>query len=315
MRIFLDERGSFSWRQPGWSIVAVVGMCELDGTFEAVLGRLRAFKRTLPKERRSASGEIKGAVLTDQELATFVWDVLPRDRGLAHVSLVGFDSRQTPRDALPVFAKHWRRAGLANTTDTRRARINEWSKSSTKRGGNRLAARNAVAIADALTHFAIALLANEHDDGRELAALSYVIDRSSRIRGERQEYLWRQILNSALCTRSEQDPFPQSRQWPDDHAFLAKYRRDEGLDFRELWRKISSVTRSRRQDCGLRILSRRSRFDTSRTTRLLPPGNACGPSSWVRVGGSCTPWLPPSVLPNKEAFDLCSLSGLFRSTL
>jgi hypothetical protein len=49
MRVFIDESGSFSWRQPGWSIVAAVGICELDGTFEASVEHLRAFERSLPK--------------------------------------------------------------------------------------------------------------------------------------------------------------------------------------------------------------------------------------------------------------------------
>lgn len=93
-----------------------------------------------------------------------------------------------------------------------------------------------VAIADALTHSVIALLADEHDDGRELAELAYVIDRSSRIRGEREEYLWRQVLDSALCARSEHEPFPQIRQWPGDNAFVAKYGHRGAFDFRELWR-------------------------------------------------------------------------------
>ncbi len=95
------------------------------------------------------------------------------------------------------------------------------------------------AIADALDHSVVALLDDRHDDGRELAALSYVLDRSSRIRGERQEYLWRQILNSALCGRSTREPFPHITQWPKDHAFVAKYGYGQGLDLRALWRGIT----------------------------------------------------------------------------
>ena len=94
MRIFIDESGSFSWQRPELSIVAAIGVCERDGTLRAMLERLRAFERSLPKERRAPGGEIKGSALTDQELATFVWDVLPRKRESAHVSLIGFDSRE-----------------------------------------------------------------------------------------------------------------------------------------------------------------------------------------------------------------------------
>lgn len=260
MRAFLDESGSFSWQMPGWSVVAAVGICELDGTLEGMLERLRAFERSLPKERRSPSGEIKGAVLTDQELATFVWDVLPRDRGLAHVSLVGFDSRETPQDVARRFRDALAKGGArerlryASAKNQRMVQVVDevgaWIRRRSEQDICWLLAVQ-IAIADALTHSAVALLADDHDDGRELAALSYVVDRSSRIRGERQEYLWQQILNSALCARSEQDPFPHIRQWPDDHAFVAKYSRDEGFDFRELWRGITFG--DSQQTPGLRI--------------------------------------------------------------
>ncbi len=260
MRVFLDESGSFSWRQPGWSIVAAVGVCELDGTLEAVLERLRAFERSLPKERRSASGEIKGAVLTDRELATFVWDVLPRDRALAHVSLVGFDSRATPRDDAARFREALAKGGArerhryASSKNQRMVQVVDeavaWIRRRSDEDVGWLLAMQ-IAIADALTHSVIALLADDHDDGRELAELSYVIDRSSRIRDDRQEYLWRQILNSALCDRSKQEPLPQVREWTDHHAFVAKYGCAEGLDFRELWRGIKF--RDSQQTPGLRV--------------------------------------------------------------
>lgn len=260
MRVFIDESGSFSWQHPGWSIVAAVGICELDGTLEAVVQRHRAFERSLPKERRSSSGEIKGAVLTDQELATFVWDVLPRGRELAHVSLVGFDSRETPREVAARFRDALSTGGArerhryASKQNQRMVQVVEevgaWIRRRSEQDIGWLLAVQ-VAIADALTHSVIALLADEHDDGRELAELAYVIDRSSRIRGERQEYLWRQVLNSALCARSEHDPFPQIRQWPNDNAFVAKYGYDRAFDFRELWRGIKFS--DSQQTPGLRI--------------------------------------------------------------
>src|SRR5882724_367175 len=111
MRVFIDESGSFSWQHPGWSIVAAIGICELDGTLASILDRMRAFERTLPNERRSSCGEIKGAVLTDRELATFVWEVLPRNREFAHVSLVGFDSRDTPRSVAARFREDLAKGG------------------------------------------------------------------------------------------------------------------------------------------------------------------------------------------------------------
>src|SRR5436190_24140818 len=46
-------------------------------------------------------------------------------------------------------------------------------------------------------------------------------------------------------------PCPRVRQWRDDHAFVAKYGRGEGLDLRELWRGI--VFADSQQTPGLRI--------------------------------------------------------------
>ena len=261
MRVFIDESGSFSWQRPGWSIVAAVGICELDGTLEAILDRFRAFERSLPKERRSLSGEIKGSVLMDQELATFVWDVLPRTRDLAHVSLVGFDSMETPRDVVARFRETLAKDGTRRERHRYSSKRNQrmvqvvdetaaWIRRRSDEDIGWLLATH-IAIADALTHSVVALLDDRHDDGRELAELSYVLDRSSRIQGERKGYLWRQVLNSALCGRSERIPFPHIRQWRDDHAFVAKYGYGDGLDLRALWRGITFE--NSQQVPGLRI--------------------------------------------------------------
>lgn len=248
MRVFVDESGSFSWQKPGWSIVAAVGICELDGTFDAMLARFRAFEGGLPRERRSESGEIKGSALSDQELAAFVWEVLPRDREQTHVSLVGFDSRRSPRDVVARFRELLAKGGArerhryASQQNQRMVQVVDevaaWARRRSEEDIGWLLATQ-IAIADALSHSVIALLDDKHNNGRELAELSYVLDRSSRIRGDRKEYLWRQILNSALCARSAHEPFPHIAQWPTNHAFMVKYGYAEGLDLRALWRNIT----------------------------------------------------------------------------
>jgi hypothetical protein len=260
MRVFIDESGSFSWKRPGWSIVAAVGIRERGGALEAVIKRLLDFERSLPKERRTPGGEVKGASLTDRELATFVWDVLPRDRAITHASLVGFDTSRTAQHVVRQFRTDLE-MGCAPEGDRYAARrdrrmaqvVSEaatWIHRRSEQEVGWLLALH-VAIADALTHAVVGLLGVEHDDGLELAALSYVIDRSSRIRGKREEYIWRQVLNSGLCAYSRAEPFPAMRQWPQDHPFLAKYWRGNGFDFRELWREVEFG--DSQQTPGLRI--------------------------------------------------------------
>ena len=261
MRVFIDESGSFSWQRPGWSIVASVGVCELDGTLEAMIERFRTFERSLPPVRRSSSGEIKGSVLTDQELARFVWEVLPRSRDLAHVSLVGFDSRETSRETATRFRE------VLASDGTRRARHRYASKGDQpmvqlmdetaawirRRSPEDLGwlVATQVAIADALVHSVAVLQDDQHNDGRELAALSYVLDRSSRVQGKRKEHIWSKVLNSLLCARSAEDPFPHPNHWPAEHAFVAKYSRANGFDFSELWRGMTFA--NSQETPGLRI--------------------------------------------------------------
>lgn len=261
MRVFIDESGSFSWSRPGWSIVAAVGLCELDGTLDAVLTRFREWERSLPAERRASSGEIKASALTDHELATFVWDVLPRKRQLAHVTFCGFDSRETSREVAARFRELLVRDGTrkdrhrhASAKNQRMVQAVDETQAWIRRRSDEdigwmLALQTAIGAA--LHHSVIALLDDKHDDGRELAELSFVIDRSRRIRDRRQEQVWRSILNSFLCARSRREPFPLVRQWPADHAFLVKYTHGTNLDLSELWRSITFA--DSQQTPGVRI--------------------------------------------------------------
>ncbi len=200
MRVFVDESGSFSWQRPGWSIVAAVGVCELDRSLDEILARFRDFERSLPQERRSPSGEIKGSVLTDRQLATFVWDVLPRSREPAHVSLVGFDSRGTSRDQVAHFRETLAKGG------TRRERRRYAAKGDQRMGQvvDEMAAwirrrsdedigwllATLAAIGDALTHSVVALL----DDSRTFDSTE--LPRTSRS----------MVANSPGCPTCSTDP-------------------------------------------------------------------------------------------------------------
>jgi hypothetical protein len=96
MRILIDESGAFNWKRPGWSVIAAVGVAERDGTDEALASRLRHWERGLPPSRREG-GEVKGRLVTDDELAAFVVTVLEPDRAKNQVTLCGFDSSRTSR--------------------------------------------------------------------------------------------------------------------------------------------------------------------------------------------------------------------------
>jgi hypothetical protein len=175
MKVFIDESGTFSWRRPQWSIIAAVGICELDETFDRMLPRFKAFERSLPPERREASGEIKGSSLTDQELATFVWDVLPRERALVHVSLTGFHPSAATRESVIEFRDQLSTVALEKERHRYASAQNRRMVQTVDEGASWIRRRSPedicwlvalqTAINDALTHSVIALL-GANDDGR-----------------------------------------------------------------------------------------------------------------------------------------------------
>ena len=71
MQVFVDESGAFDWSNVGMSVLAAVGVAEHDGTHRQLVSRLRHWERSLPRGRREG-GEVKGRLVTDDELAGFV---------------------------------------------------------------------------------------------------------------------------------------------------------------------------------------------------------------------------------------------------
>ena len=240
MQVFVDESGAFDWSNVGMSVLAAVGVAEHDGTHRQLVSRLRHWERSLPRGRREG-GEVKGRLVTDDELAGFVRYVLDRNRSRNHVSLCGFDSTRTSRtdvarfrsqlctSATPEFLRY---AAAGKPRSARKVReLIGWLGGRSEQQVAWLVCLQAV-LAMALQH---AVIAQMDGEDRELGELRFVIDRSW-ITNPRHVDFWHNVLNSGLNDRSRRHPLALPRHWQPTHAFRRAYDRDAGLDLRALWR-------------------------------------------------------------------------------
>jgi hypothetical protein len=72
MNIYIDESGTFDWRNPGVSLFC--GVVVPDRASEALFERFSQWRRSLIGSSRE---EIKGSRLTGPQLSSFVSQVLP----------------------------------------------------------------------------------------------------------------------------------------------------------------------------------------------------------------------------------------------
>ncbi len=241
MRVFVDESGTFGWKSPGWSIVAAVGITEGDGAYEAVAIRLRRWERSLPPSWRDG-GEIKGRLLSDDDLTEFVVTVLESHRAKMQITLGGFDSSRSTRSELTGYRD---RLGTLATPELLRY-VAAHNRRMTQTVGELIGwvrgrSEEQVAwlvclqntFAHALQHAVVALM---DGDDRELADIRLVVDRSW-LRNQRHLNLWHALINSALNERSRTYPLELPNHWPPTHAFRRAYDHEGGLDLRALWRR------------------------------------------------------------------------------
>src|SRR5262245_3700657 len=95
MNIFIDDSGSFSWSNPGISLFC--GLTVPDRDLETLEDRWHGWKRSILGNRRN---ELKGSALTERQLDSLSYKVLPPDDRDVWLSYVGADTRRSREDVV-----------------------------------------------------------------------------------------------------------------------------------------------------------------------------------------------------------------------
>lgn len=98
MNIFIDDSGAFSWAPPGISLFC--GVTVPDRAIEALEERLLRWKRSVIGKRKD---ELKGCNLTDRQLDSFSYKVLPPNDRQVWLTYVGADTRRNREELVRTY--------------------------------------------------------------------------------------------------------------------------------------------------------------------------------------------------------------------
>jgi hypothetical protein len=222
MNIFIDDSGSFSWSKPGTSLFC--GLTVPDRDLETLEDRWRRWKRSIFGNR---GDELKGSALTERQLESFSYKVLPQEDRDVWLTYVGADTRRSRED---IVAKYRDQSAdtLRACSDLMKERKNQrqmqqylemsgWMRKRSTPNVMWLFALSRV-IHESLQHSIVRFL--EPEDDPEFRSFEITIDESFVSRRDEHltfwmEWLRQRIRNDALVLEIPADwlqrdhPFPQ----------------------------------------------------------------------------------------------------------
>ena len=225
MRIFIDEAGSFSWRNPGRSIFCAVTVADRD--LEALLDRFVRWGRSVIGH---STRELKGAEMTDNQLSSFAAKVLPAtDRDL-WLTAVGIDTTVTKesiviqlRDqAATIFDQSSRIAEEHHNPRLQESyrQMSGWVKNRSPQNIAWLIGL-VETVAKSLHHTIVRFTEPQYDE--EFKIVKTMIDQGFVQRDEHVAF-WRECLRMDLTKPSRTEPLITPREWRERrHPFVEKY--------------------------------------------------------------------------------------------
>jgi hypothetical protein len=228
--VAIDESGSFAPESPTINFFVAVHLRQRRTLYELKRPQFLAWERSLPSSAKNPSGEIKSALLSDDDLFEFgrrVIGALPAV-GITPYSVRGSDNPPAvlekhravaligAREGVKLYESQGKRQ-LAQTV----AEFANWLKN---------LSYNTYLKIEMLGHCMSTALVNTvgHSitgkyDRQELPRIRYKIDRDF-IREPRHLTFWRQLLRNQIYNNSKHDPLPLLDSWErTDHAFLETF--------------------------------------------------------------------------------------------
>jgi hypothetical protein len=239
---FIDESGSFSWHNPGLSLFA--SLLVPDRSLSSFLDRFGRWKRNIIGQ---SNRELKGSELTDKQLESFSYKVLPNSIHEPLLTIVGADTTITSK---AIVERHRDQVGdqiaccarmVHNDSPSKKTLIDAYTEMSgwvRKRSAENVLWVHALeeSVEQTVQHSAMYFV--EPEDDPEFENSEIVIDRSF-ISRERHITFWKEWLRNGLMRPSRSAGFKTVDTWSKrDHPFNRKYRLGDGLlTFKDLYQK------------------------------------------------------------------------------
>jgi Protein of unknown function (DUF3800) len=275
---FIDDSGSFSWSNKGYSLFC--GVTVSDTELPHLTGRFVNWKRSVIGRSRR---ELKGQELTSNQLDSFARKVLPGRASEIHLTLTGADTSltyETYVEQLRDQAAELFRLSSELCAKHNNRWLTEFYRQMSGWVRNR-SMSNVLwiivlqhAICDTLQH-AIVRFA-EPEFSQEFEEIEIAVDRSFISRDSHRVF-WREWLRSFLLMDSSR--LMTIREWSPEHPFKRKYVIHRGLlDLKDLFQKHTDFHDSKAMvglqiaDICANIFYRHYRNDhDTRAFRLLRP--------------------------------------------
>jgi len=251
MIIAIDETGDFAPDSPYDSFFVAVFIDQANGNLELKHKQFKAWLDTIPKEKFSVKGEVKGSDLSEAELLSFVMQVYQGKPHLSH-AVVCFKPLQNPFELMAKFkeievAKLVENIRLA-TDDGKHEmakqyeQMSYWYRNAKKMHYqhyfkivllNKLVNRS---IREAVGKSIVAELLEGDKEAFNLTHLQIKIDQDF-IRGDEPVIYWKELLRNEFIRQQDKEGIPALDSWKDDHPFLQKYGNGKPgqLDFKDLF--------------------------------------------------------------------------------
>lgn len=254
---FIDDSGSFSWRNRGKSLFCGVTVSDVE--LPELEKRFIAWKRSII----GGSGqELKGSELTSNQLSSFVMKVLPRSSGIV-LTVVGGDTSATAESHVEEMrhqsAEIFRLTSEMCSKYTSETNKNEKIVEFYRQMSGWVRKRSTPnclwivvllqTIFDTLQHGIVRYAESEFSS--EFENIEFVIDRSFIQRDEHLQF-WKEWLRADLM-KSSRRSIMTVKEWPPDHPYKKKYMIHKGLyDYRDLFHN-HTVFQNSKSVIGLQV--------------------------------------------------------------
>lgn len=252
MIIAIDETGDFAPDSPYYSFFVAVFIDQANGNLNIKNQQFKAWLETIPKEKLSPKGEVKGSDLSEDELLAFVEQVYQGKPGISH-DVVCFRPTENPFELMAKFkeievgklvenirlAKEDGKHEMAKQYE----QMSYWYRNAKKMHYqhyfkmvllNKLVNRS---ITEAVGKSIVSELLSGDKEAYNLTHLQIKIDQDF-IRAKEPLTYWKELLRNEFIRKQKKEGIPVLERWPDDHPFLVKYRHGKPgeLNFKDLFR-------------------------------------------------------------------------------
>ena len=269
MIIAIDETGSFRPKSRKFSFFIAIHLRESGSLLKDKENQYHDWESSLPKSLKNHRGEIKGNALSEEQLLSFVRDVILKShyvgitpirfRPIENTENVISDHKTIQLAGINDVILQAQKANNSHIAKTYRDFAN-WFRNLNYQQYMKIFLLG-MCIVDGLRNTIGHAISGGYDN--ELVDIKYLIDKDF-LKGKEQDIFWHELLRNQLYSFSQQDPINLLNTWKETgHPFVDKYASSGYFDLNKIFWDNSSFVEShdnfqiRIADIVCSILSRR----------------------------------------------------------